>query len=232
MRGRGYDIDTHSVLYILFKNLYVNILNHGKYLVSGLVRDAMIQILDYVQRAVDLINDVEKNNMIEILTYAHRERKKIFVIGAGRSGLVARAFAMRLMHLGFDVYVVGETIMPPVTSNDILITVSGSGRTRTVVAVAEAARSIGARVIALTTYIDSPLAKLADVIVRIPGRTKLALEEDYIVRQVRGFHEPLAPLGTLFEIVTMIFLDGVVVELMKKLDITEEEMKERHANVE
>jgi 6-phospho-3-hexuloisomerase len=201
-------------------------------LVSGITRDAIIDIVNYVLKAIDLISDTEKNAMIEALIVAKKEGRRIFVVGAGRSGLVAKAFAMRLMHMGFDVYVVGETIMPPIRKGDLLLAVSGSGRTKTVVAVAEAAKSVGARVIALTTYPDSPLGKVADIVVRIPGRTKLAIEEDYLIRQIRGYHEPLAPLGTLFEVTTMIFLDGVVAELMSILGITEEEMRERHTNVE
>jgi 6-phospho-3-hexuloisomerase len=201
-------------------------------LVSGITRDAIIDIVNYVLKAIDLISDTEKNAMIEALIAAKKEGRRIFVVGAGRSGLVVKAFAMRLMHMGFDIYVVGETIMPPIRKGDLLLAVSGSGRTKTVVAVAEAAKSVGARVIALTTYPDSPLGKVADIVVRIPGRTKLAIEEDYLIRQVRGYHEPLAPLGTLFEVTTMIFLDGVVAELMSALGVTEEEMRERHTNVE
>lgn len=201
-------------------------------MVSGPTRDAVIQIVDYVSKAIELISDSEKDSMIDLLLNARKEGRRIFVVGAGRSGLVAKAFAMRLTHMGFDVYVIGETITPPMRRDDILLAVSGSGRTKTVVAVAETARSIGARVVAITTYPDSPLGRVSDLVVRIPGRTKLAVEEDYIVRQVRGLHEPLAPLGTLFEVTTMIFLDGVVVELMHKLGITEEEMKEKHANIE
>jgi len=201
-------------------------------MVSGPTRDAVIQIVDYVSKAIELISDSEKDYMIDLLLNARKEGRRIFVVGAGRSGLVAKAFAMRLTHMGFDVYVIGETITPPMRRDDILLAVSGSGRTKTVVAVAETARSIGARVVAITTYPDSPLGRVSDLVVRIPGRTKLAVEEDYIVRQVRGLHEPLAPLGTLFEVTTMIFLDGVVVELMHRLGITEEEMKEKHANIE
>jgi len=201
-------------------------------MVSGPTRDAVIQIVDYVSKAIELISDSEKDSMIDLLLNARREGRRIFVVGAGRSGLVAKAFAMRLTHMGFDVYVIGETITPPMRRDDILLAVSGSGRTKTVVAVAETAKSIGARVVAITTYPDSPLGRVSDLVVRIPGRTKLAVEEDYIVRQVRGLHEPLAPLGTLFEVTTMIFLDGVVVELMHRLGITEEEMKEKHANIE
>jgi len=201
-------------------------------MVSGITRDATLEILDFIHKAIELISDTEKDNFVDALISARKEGRRIFIVGAGRSGLVAKAFAMRLLHLGFNVYVVGETILPPISKGDILIAVSGSGRTRSVVAIAEAAKSLGAKILALTTYPDSPLGKLADILVRIPGRTKLAKEEDYYIRQVMGVHEPLAPLGTLFEATTMIFLDGVVVELMRKLGVTESELQERHANIE
>ncbi|MCC6034844.1 MAG: 6-phospho-3-hexuloisomerase [Desulfurococcaceae archaeon] len=201
-------------------------------MVSGVTKDAILEILDFIHKAVELINDFEKENMVNTLLEARKEGRRIFIVGAGRSGLVAKAFAMRLLHLGFNVYVIGETILPPMNKGDILVAVSGSGRTKTVVTVAEAAKSLGAKIIALTTYPESPLGKLADVIVRIPGRTKLATEEDYIIRQVIGVHEPLAPLGTLFEATTLIFLDGLVVELMNKLGVSESELREKHANIE
>ncbi|MEM3163261.1 MAG: 6-phospho-3-hexuloisomerase, partial [Desulfurococcaceae archaeon] len=70
------------------------------------------------------------------------------------------------------------------------------------------------------------------VLVVVPGRTKIASEEDYFARQILGIHEPLAPLGTLFEDTLMVFLDGVIVELMNKLGKTEEDLKEAHANIE
>ncbi|MEM4696283.1 MAG: 6-phospho-3-hexuloisomerase, partial [Desulfurococcaceae archaeon] len=76
------------------------------------------------------------------------------------------------------------------------------------------------------------LGKISDLIVRIPGRTKIAEEEDFFARQIIGIHESLAPLGTLFEDAAMIFLDGVVAELMEKLGKTEEDLRKQHANIE
>ncbi|AFL66208.1 6-phospho-3-hexuloisomerase [Desulfurococcus amylolyticus] len=201
-------------------------------MVSGVTRDAMLGIIDFALKAVDLISDDEKEKMIDTLIDALRNNKKVFVIGAGRSGLVGKAFAMRLLHLGFNTYIVGETILPRASPGDVLVSISGSGRTRLVVAAAEVAKSVGVKVIAITTYPDSPLGKLADIVVRIPGRTKMAAEEDYISRQILGLHEPLAPLGTLFEDTLLIFLDGVIAELMDKLGVTEEELRNRHANIE
>jgi 6-phospho-3-hexuloisomerase len=192
----------------------------------------MLEIIEYLTKSLDVISDHDKDRLIETLVEAYKRSSKIFVVGAGRSGLVVKSFALRLMHLGFSVYVMGETIIPRMRKGDVLVALSGSGRTKSVISVAEAAKSVGAIVVSITTFMDSPLAKLGDVVVLIPGRTKLAREDDYLVRQVIGLHEPLTPLGTLFEDLAMIFLDGVVVELMDKLGVTEEELKERHANVE
>ncbi len=195
---------------------------------------AMREIAEFILKASNVINKYEIEEFIDLLVNAYKEngRRKILVIGAGRSGLVGRAFAMRLMHMGFNVYVLGDTIVPSIYKNDIVIAISGSGRTRLIVTAAEAAKSVGATVVAITTYPKSPLGNLADYIVRVPGRTKSSKMEDYFARQILGIHEPLAPLGTLFEDTALILLDGIVYSLMRKLRITEEEMLQRHANIE
>lgn len=167
-----------------------------------------------------------------MLTKAYYDSKKVIVMGAGRSGLVGKAFALRLKHLGFDVYVLGDTIISPVRKGDIVIAISGSGRTALIVTAAEAAKQVGSIVIAITTYIDSPLAKIADLVIEIPGRTKISKIEDYFARQVLGIHEPLAPLGTLFEDCTMVFLDSIIAELMGRLHKNEEDLRSEHANIE
>lgn len=196
------------------------------------VRRAMSSIAEYIAKVANEIDPEMTVRFLKLLTSALANKNKILVVGAGRSGLVARAFAMRLMHLGFDVYVVGETITPSVKEGDLLIAVSGSGSTQIVLSVASAAKKAKATVIAVTSFEDSPLGKISDFIVKIPGRTKVATETDYFARQVMGLYEPLAPLGTLFEDTAMIFFDGVVYALMNLLGVREEDLKKRHANVE
>ena len=195
-------------------------------------RESYAAISRFIMNALDRVSDSEIEQLVNTLINAYNDGKKVLVIGAGRSGLVGRAFAMRLMHLGFNVYVLGETIVPALHPGDVVIAISGSGRTKLVVTAAEVAKSVGAIVVSLTTFPDSPLGKLSDLIVQIPGRTKVSLEDDYNVRQLIGIYEPLAPLGTLFEITTMVILDSVVSELMVRLGKTEEDLKKRHANIE
>jgi 6-phospho-3-hexuloisomerase len=192
----------------------------------------MKEISEFALRAADAIDLSEVDKMVEVLINAYRTKRKALVMGAGRSGLVGKAFAMRLLHLGFNSYVLGETIVPSVSSGDVAIAISGSGRTGLIVEAADAAKKVGTYVVAITTYPESPLGKIADLVVRIPGRSKISKMDDYFARQILGLHEPLAPLGTLFEDTAMLFLDGVIYYLMIKLNVTEEEMKSRHANVE
>ncbi len=197
-------------------------------------KKSMKEIATFIRNSIKLIDDKEVEGMLKVLIEAYRttDKRKILVMGAGRSGLIGRAFAMRLMHLGYNAFVLGDTIVPRIGKEDIVIAISGSGRTKLIITAAEAAKAVGATLIALTTYPDSPLGKLADVVVRIPGRTKIAKEEDYFARQILGIHEPLAPLGTLFEDTCMVFLDALIVELMHRLGKREEEIRLRHANIE
>lgn len=196
------------------------------------VRECLNQIATYISKLPSMLDYGQVEKMIDMLIYAQAANRSIFVVGAGRSGLIARAFAMRLMHLGFHVYVIGETITPAAGKGDILVAISGSGRTGIVVTVAQVAKQVGAKVIAVTSHPDSPLGQLADHIVFVPGRTKITEETDYFSRQILGIHEPVAPLGTLFEISAMVFLESIIVELMHRLGKTEEDLKARHATIE
>jgi 6-phospho-3-hexuloisomerase len=196
------------------------------------LKQFMKEISQFVYKASDIINDSEVNTLISILLDVLQNNRKILIVGVGRSGLAGKAFAMRLMHLGFNVYVLGDTITPAVYEGDVVIAISGSGTTRLVITAASAAKEVRAKVIAITSHRDSPLAKIANHIVIVPGRTKIATESDYTIRQILGEHEPLVPLGTLFEITLNVFFDSLVAELMQRLGKTEQDLKKRHATIE
>jgi len=193
---------------------------------------AMREIAEFAAKASQLINVSQIDRMAEVLVDLYHRKGKVLVMGAGRSGLVGKAFAMRLLHLGFNSYVLGETIVPSISRGDVAVAISGSGRTGLIVEAADAAKKVGAYVIAITTYPESPLGQLADLVVMVPGRSKVSKMDDYFARQILGLHEPLAPLGTLFEDTAMLLLDGVIYYLMIKLNVTEDEMRNRHANIE
>lgn len=190
--------------------------------------EAMESIATQIQNVAKSLNREEVVALIENIQKA----EKVFIYGAGRSGLVAKAFAMRLMHLGIDVFVVGEIITPAMNKNDLLITISGSGETTSAVNAARIAKNVNARIALITSYPNSTIGKLADCVVTVKGRTKLKGEKDFFVRQIKGEHYSLAPLGTLFEVSSLVFLDSLIAELMTRLRKSEDYMRTRHATIE
>jgi len=160
--------------------------------------------------------------------------RRIYVMGAGRSGLVAKGFAMRLMHLGLQSYVVGETITPALQKDDLIIVFSGSGRTKTVADIAETGKEIGAHVSLITSNADSRIGKIADCRVIIENQRDDVRDDaaEFEIRQMLGDHKSFAPLGTLFETASMIFSDAVISRLMEITKTDESALKNRHANIE
>ena len=140
---------------------------------------------------------------------------------------------MRLMHLGLSSYVVGETISPAINAGDCILAISGSGETNTIVTAAKISKKRGAKVLALTSYPESSLGQLADGIIHVKGRTKVEVDdENYLKRQIKGNYTSLTPLGTAFELTSLVFLDGLVSELMETMGKTEQDLKNRHTVLE
>jgi 6-phospho-3-hexuloisomerase len=196
------------------------------------LKAASNEIIACIKIAMKELDMKEVEHLINLVLEA--KDKKIFTVGMGRSGFVARAFALRLMNLGFNVYFLGETITPAAEKGDLLIAISGTGSTKMVLTASLAAKEIGATVIAVTSFPNSPLGKIADLVLTIKGRTKAGMprEEDYLARQIIGEREPLTPLGSIFENNSMVFLDSLIVELMHRMGRTEEDLKRRHATIE
>ena len=190
---------------------------------------AIEAILDNIRDAEEYLVEEDIAKFIEIITTADN----IFVTGAGRSGLAAKAFAMRLMHLGLSSYVVGETISPAINAGDCILAISGSGETNTIVTAAKISKKRGAKVLALTSYPESSLGQIADGIIHVKGRTKVEVDdENYLKRQIKGNYTSLTPLGTAFELTSLVFLYGLVSELMETMGKTEEDLKNRHTVLE
>jgi len=156
-------------------------------------------------------DEQEVSKVVDMIASA----KKIFVYGVGRSGLVARAFAMRLVQLGLDVFFVGETITPIVEGGDMVLIVSNTGATMSAIQTANIARRVGAAVLTITGNLTSKLAHASNVVICIPDQRNQKTAK-------------FAPLGTLFEDATLVFLDGIVAMVMEKLGESEATMRGRH----
>lgn len=190
--------------------------------------DALNDIIENVKKTTETITDENVSKMTKII----EEVESIFIMGLGRSGLVAKAFAMRLMHLGLNVYVVGETTTPAITDKDCLIAISGSGETSYIISTTGITKNIGSKIIAITSYPDSTLAQRSDLVLQLQGRTKIDSEPNYARRQISGLHQSLSPMGTIFEISALIFLDSIIAQMMQDLGQTEKDLKARHTVLE
>lgn len=163
---------------------------------------------------------------IDLIMYAYREHKRVFGGGEGRSGFVAKAFAMRLRQIGFHAHIIGEATTPRVRAEDIVIIISGSGETDTNIARCQIIiAKIKAKIIVITSHRDSTLGRLADVCVKLPGRDEVEVVE-YTQRRLVG--GPILPLRTFFEAIAGIFLDSVIEKLMCLTSTDEKAMEERH----
>jgi 6-phospho-3-hexuloisomerase len=176
-------------------------------------------IITELNRTVQAISPEQADRLVDTILSA----KKIFVTGAGRSGLMTRAFAMRMMHLGLQAYVVGESVTPGIDGDDLLIIGSGSGQTKSLGLMAEKARGLGATVALVTIVPDSTIGRIADPVVVIPAKPK----ED----AGRG-PTSIQPMGSLFEQSLLLFYDAIILEIMEKKGVDPNAMFGQHANLE
>ncbi|GBG95441.1 6-phospho-3-hexuloisomerase [Ligilactobacillus salitolerans] len=170
----------------------------------------------------------EQVDALQIQNVAHlcQKAQRIFVAGAGRSGFAARGFANRLMQLGKETYFVGETTTPAIQQGDLLLIGSGSGKTNSLLVDAKKAKEKGAALATLTIYPHAAIGKLADALIVIPGGTPKNESSD------QDTATSIQPMGTLFEQLSWLTYDALVLELMKLLGETSATMFSRHANLE
>jgi 6-phospho-3-hexuloisomerase len=144
---------------------------------------------------------------------------RIFIAGAGRSKLVSSFLAMRLVHCGYQVSVVGEIVTPALHEGDLYIVISGSGGTKTLLPTLVTAKSKGAKIAVVSMKSSSAMAELADITV--------AMGNDEVFALTKGL-----PMGTSFELSTLVFLEALIGEIVFDKDLTEEGMRGVHANLE
>ena len=176
-------------------------------------------ILDEIQSVLEKIEEKPYEDFVSSILKA----KNVFVTGQGRSGLVSRTFAMRLTHIGLNAYCVGDATTPNIDRGDLLIACSSSGSTHITRYIAGLARKANATVVSVTSHKNSPLAGQADIIIELP------------VQEVSTNYKHSGSIqfrSTLFEQACLVYLDGVILSLVNKLNSSEKDMHKRHSNLE
>jgi len=171
-----------------------------------------------IDEITSVLSKVDSKQIEEVVAYISKETR-IFIDGEGRSGLMGKGFAMRLMHLGYTVYSVGETITPATFKNDIYISISGSGESGNVVLNTKGAKGKGCKIIAITSKKESSIGSLADILIIVPGTTKGDSGEQ---------RKSVQLLSTLFDQSLHIVLDALCLMLSKKDNVSNKEATAKH----
>lgn len=174
----------------------------------------------------DALSSTASDTLISEIENATR----ICLYGVGREGLMMRAFAMRLFHLGLDVHVVGDMTTPPVGTGDALIVSAGPGEFSTVMGLLRVAKDAGARTVAITAQPEGAAAKQADAVVHLPAQT---MADDQGSPQDSPQSSPsILPMGTVYEAAQLLFFEFIVIQLRERSQQSAEDMRARHTNLE
>lgn len=174
-------------------------------------------IINELNCSIQTLTDKNISDLIQNI----KKHKRIFVYGTGRSGLMLKAFAMRLMQLGLNSFVVGETTTPSVQKGDLLIVASASGETDSVNMMAESALRQKIDLVVISASPHSTLAKIQSPDILLQSGTKLS--QSQVSQQ---------PLGSLFEQMLLIIFDTVILVMSNQQKDSNDDMAHRHASLE
>ena len=171
-----------------------------------------------LSRLTTILSETDNSNAAKLLALVEGAGRT-FIGGAGRSLLVSRFFAMRLVHSGFNVSMIGEVVTPAIKEGDLLILVSGSGGTETLLPFVKKAKSVGAKLAVVSMKAKSAMADVADLTIQIGNDNSFPLTSGM-------------PMGSQFELSTLVFLESAIADLIAAKGLTEEGMRAIHANLE
>lgn len=175
-------------------------------------------ILKELNTVMEKISSDEVTQAISLI----KKSNKIFFYALGRAGFAGKSFIMRLMHMGREVYVLGETNTPNFGQNDLLIICSGSGETAQFIQIAEKAKSLGGNILVFTATPGSTLTKLASTSVILHAPSK---------KQEDNQFSSVQPMASLFEQGILLVGDSIILTMMED-SIDNKEMFKKHSNLE
>jgi 6-phospho-3-hexuloisomerase len=147
--------------------------------------------------------------------------RRIVCYGVGREGLMMEAIAMRLMHAGFQSYVVGEMVTPAVSSGDVFFASAGPGHFPTIETLLKVARDAGGRTVVATAQPARAKTMPVDLVVHLPAQTMVDVAAGVSV----------LTMGTHYETALLLFGDVLVLRLLELTNQKREDMYTRYTNM-
>lgn len=182
-------------------------------------------IAQILQREIDALNAIPSTNDYEaaielILERVHRGGGRLITSGMGKAGQIAHNIATTFSSTGTPAYFLhpseaqhGDLGM--VCSEDLMLLISNSGKTREVLELVELARRMHPQLpfILITGNLDSPLAELVDVVLSTGNPPEVC---------------PLGLTPTTSTTVMTVLGDLLVVSLMQRIGFTYHDYSLRH----
>lgn len=184
-------------------------------------KDVFKSIISEIEKVVYNINDTELEKIVQVLLNSLENDSKIITAGAGRMGYSIKCFSMRLAHLGFNTWSLGDTTLPSISKGDILIIGSGSGETESMKVLAKKAKERGVLLITFTCNINSSIGSLSDYTLRLPAESSL-----------NGTKESIQPMKTYIEQSTLLVYDAICYVLMNRLGLENSDLSKNHSILE
>ncbi len=183
------------------------------------VKDSFARAVAELGRVAERIDEAQIDAFMAAIVRAPR----IFLVGAGREGLSAKAFAMRLTHLGKPTHWIWDDTTPGIAMGDLVIVVSGGGSIGHIDYVFDRAREAGAEIAVVTGDPGGVTPKKAQIVLFLPaavykGKAAVVPSEQ--------------PMGNLFEQALLILFDQIAIALAEWMGIAKAALEARHRNVE
>jgi 6-phospho-3-hexuloisomerase len=112
-----------------------------------------------------LWDSVDQTRLEQVVGEIVKCKGNIICLGAGRMGYAVQSFAMRLSHLGYKAFMIGDTTLPRVGEGDLILVNSSSGETPSIVLLAKLAANHGGRLICFTSDASSTLAEMSEIVI-------------------------------------------------------------------
>lgn len=183
-------------------------------------RELYQTVLSEHQQVFEAQDEAELKSTMDAIQSA----KRIFVVGAGREGIAARSFAMRLMHLGKEVHWLWDDTTPGMQKGDLFIAVNGSGKIGHIDYLLDQAKGTGALRLVITGSPGERTPQEADYVLFLPACVYKGTDKRVV--------PSVQPMGNLFEQHLFLLFDIMVILLGESMGLTAAQMESRHRNIE
>jgi 6-phospho-3-hexuloisomerase len=172
----------------------------------------MKNIFKELEFLFDNLNKNSIDDLVQLLLMS--KEKSIIGIGAGRMGYSLRSFIMRLNHLTFKSYMIGDTNLPMIKKDDVVLFNSSSGETKSNILYAEIAKNHGAKIVVFSHSEFSSLALMANLKIIYPQISS---------KQI---------MKTIYEQFTLLLFDFISSKLVDSIDPDHSFISKNHSVLE